>query len=1024
MRQRHEGNRQNNCDRKTITTTKQPKMKEPNCSLLRLSKVAIASMCLLATGVVVQAQPTITIGYPNGTNLFQPANAMTFTAKSVAAITNVSVQLTATSLSGYTLLSIYSIGSGVSLSGPANNPTASVALSTNLMYSAYIQVVDAYGLSSSTTVNFDTISPVYTWEAEDWDYNNGHYINNPQTNQYAGLASVSGVDYNNASPGSGNASYRPQGMETEQCSDTPRLAYLGGGNTNKDYDVGYSTSGGFANYTRNFPPGVYNIYARLANGSGSGGISSVVNVAETQDGTAQLIGDGQLNFIDTQTGGWQVYQFFPLVDDNNALVQFTNDGTATTLQILTVNQGAYNANFYMLMPVVTNQIAAGPTITPVYPDGALQFEATNFLTFTVSSTNGIAASNVLVRLSAVTLVGKKNVQVYNQANGLVASGDANTLTVAVPLQTNMNYTVFIQAADNNGNPSGKSLTFDTIQPLYTWEASDYDFQGGQFIDNPQTNLYATAVGLFGIDFYVDNPVATEPYRSDSAPGGAHFENCGDTPRAPFYNTGNQMHDIGNNDGPNWFNYTRDYPPGTYNVYVRYANGGGGPGGMSFGIVTGGVGTSNQTLVNLGSWALPPTPGWGTFAPEGLTDANGNLLKLTITGKETFRAYNLSSLNFEYFMLMPVDTSVPVFQGVYPNGQYFFQGTNTLAFSVSSSDGINTNAIDVSINGEQVTDLIISGSSTNWHVRWPHLQPNTNYSATLSVTSLAGNTKALSITFDTYAGTDYQWESADYDATSNGVPGIYFDTGVDQYANLTATPGVDEAENTAGAPISEDVYRVDPGGALLICTQSGGDKARVQFGNNPTWRINWFGYGDFANYTRHYPKGKYYVMARYTEGGGASAATLWKVTAGYKTANQTTSFLGTFPMALGGWNLWDWTTLVDSNNVPVTVSFDGSLTTLQLQGPVADDGQTSNVGFFLLVPVLQSGPTVTAVRQGSNIQLSFSTTTGTSYQVQYTGSLVTPIQWTNLGAAIPGNNATQMVTDTIGTGPRFYRVEAQ
>jgi hypothetical protein len=224
----------------------------------------------------------------------------------------------------------------------------------------------------------------------------------------------------------------------------------------------------------------------------------------------------------------------------------------------------------------------------------------NYFTFTATSTNAVAASNILVRLIATSIVGKQSVQIYNTANGLTASSNGTGITAAVPLLTNHTYSAFIQAVDNKGNPSATTVTFDTIQPLYTWEASDYDFLGGQYIDNPQTNLYATAEGLYGIDFYVDDPVASQPYRSDSAPGGAHFENTSDTPRAPFYNTGFQQYDIGFNDGANWYNYTRDYPSGTYNVYLRYANGNGGTGGVSFGFVTNGIGTTNQGSPPLGS----------------------------------------------------------------------------------------------------------------------------------------------------------------------------------------------------------------------------------------------------------------------------------------------------------------------------------------------------------------------------------------------------------------------------------------
>ena len=42
--------------------------------------------------------------------------------------------------------------------------------------------------------SFDTISPIYTWEAEDYDYNGGSTFDNPQTNAYVGQSAVSGVD--------------------------------------------------------------------------------------------------------------------------------------------------------------------------------------------------------------------------------------------------------------------------------------------------------------------------------------------------------------------------------------------------------------------------------------------------------------------------------------------------------------------------------------------------------------------------------------------------------------------------------------------------------------------------------------------------------------------------------------------------------------------------------------------------------------------------------------------------------------
>jgi hypothetical protein len=212
--------------------------------------------------------------------------------------------------------------------------------------------------------------------------------------------------------------------------------------------------------------------------------------------------------------------------------------------------------------------------------------------------------------------------------------------------------------------------------------------------------------------------------------------------------------------------------------------------------------------------------------------------------------------------------------------------------------------------------------------------------------------------------------------------------------------------------------------ILVCTQSGGDAARAQFGSNPTWRINWFGFGDFCNYTRHYPAGSYNVVGRFTEGGAASAAQLFQVTAGLGTADQTTNFLGTFNIPLGGWNSWMYETLVDGVGNPVVVTFDGSKTTLQLTGPAADDGQTINAGFFMLVPLATAqGPGLTASLSADTITLSFATITGSNYQVEYKNAL-TDATWTPLNSPIPGNNAIQSFQYSTAGSQRFYRVQVQ
>src|SRR5258706_9845919 len=82
--------------------------------------------------------------------------------------------------------------------------------------------------------------------------------------------------------------------------------------------------------------------------------------------------------------GWQVYDFMPVIDSAGTLVQFTFDGNPATLQELQ-NQANDNINFYMLMPINTNEVGTTVTITNLYPDGAFQFQATNKLSFNAIS---------------------------------------------------------------------------------------------------------------------------------------------------------------------------------------------------------------------------------------------------------------------------------------------------------------------------------------------------------------------------------------------------------------------------------------------------------------------------------------------------------------------------------------------------------------------------------------------------------------------------------------------------------------
>jgi hypothetical protein len=145
------------------------------------------------------------------------------------------------------------------------------------------------------------------------------------------------------------------------------------------------------------------------------------------------------------------------------------------------------------------QAQAGPTILNVYPNGKDQFQSSGTLTFKITSSVGVAPSSIVVQLTATTLPGQSTTASISTANGLIVTGSANSCTVSAPLTSNMVYMAVIQATDANENTTTTNLFFDTIVPGYTFEAEDFDYNSGNFINNPQTNKYAGLNATYGVD---------------------------------------------------------------------------------------------------------------------------------------------------------------------------------------------------------------------------------------------------------------------------------------------------------------------------------------------------------------------------------------------------------------------------------------------------------------------------------------------------------------------------------------------
>ena len=951
----------------------------PNMKSFILGSGLVAALSVITHSAV--AQPTISGVYPNGSYQFQSTNELAFTAASSAGIANVSVTLTSTSLFGVqgfpqTLTST----SGLTISGTANNESVMAPLKTNMLYTATIVATDTGSLSTTNTISFDTITPRYTWEAADWDYNGGSYIDNPQTNAYYNLPSASS-DFYWQNPNTGSPElYRPRGLETESCGDTARLAYQPY-STMTNYDVGYNGTGNWANYTRHYPPGSYNVFVRASDGNGAqsdaGDISVVAGTASFGPGT---------NYFSTQSTGWQTYNWYPLINNSSnlpAVLTIPNDGTASTLR-MTIDGGNCNEHFFMLLPVNTNAPIGGAAyIINDFPNGAYQFQQTNTFTCTVDSTNGV--TTIIAQVTGTPLSGSPFQQNLTPSSGLTITGSSTSENVSFALTTDTVYSVTLLMTDGAGNNSSTNIIFDTINPnYYTFEAEDYDYSGGQFFDNPQTNDYYGDPGEANIDAYcASGPVNANSYQRGVGPdfstdlGDLNIEGNGDVKRLEYLNTTNpisgtayQDYDVGFTAGGQWANYTRHYPAGIYNIYVRAADGGNASSDAgTFSLVTSGYGTTSQTLSQIGHFNVPATGNWQKYTWCPLLNAAGSPARFigSNTIPETIRmAFVNAGCNLNCYMLVPANLNnnpPPFVSNFTPDGSAMFQPSNSVTFTANSSVGISGSGVVLYLNGVKQSNLSFGGNAMAVNVTCP-IQTNQLYTAVITLTDAAGSTSYTN-TFGTYSASDYQFEAEDYDCTSNGVPGVYFDNPqVDAYAGLAGSSGIDLVEADSAAPNRGFTYRPENAAntGYDIPDTTANDLPRTQFtpAGKTDYSIGSFGPGSFANYTRHYPAGVYNVVGRFAEGASLTHAAFSILTSGYGTANQTSNVLGTFTIPLGGWSSWEWAPLRTSGGNLAQVTLDGSQQTLQLGGSPSTSDQEVNVNFLMLVPANTNVPTITGL----------------------------------------------------------------
>jgi hypothetical protein len=660
---------------------------------------------------------------------------------------------------------------------------------------------------------------------------------------------------------------------------------------------------------------------------------------------------------------------------------------------------------------VLDQISGpiSPAITNLFPVNTMIFvNPADGISFNVSSPSGFTINN-----SAIGLV----VNGVDVSGSLAISGSSSNKSVSYHgLQSNTVYSASITVTDAFNLTVSTSTSFETtwagIPPVsYLWEAEDWDFNGGMYIDNPDlcsasgdTNCYFGTVGTEGMDEH-NTSGKSGPYRPDDPMGTAP---SGDSLRKNLLETDRTDYCINPFNGGEWLNYTRDWSNGTYWVVGRLSTDIGFNGTLTLSTVN-----PDTTTTDLGTFTINGGLGWSTFENIYLQDADGNNALVTLNGKQTLRVTSGGNLLANFFMLVAAQADLPLLSNVYPTGTHPFEYTNAFSFTITASgSSFPANGIRLNLDGNDVSsNLVVTGSASARNVVYPFLLPNAIHVAIIAATNALGHGILVTNRFDTFSEDNYMVEAEDFDYDSgqyitNWVPDAY----ADYNGPFPATTNVDFQHIT----LADEVFNYRTVGIPqdFLGTH---DYLRSVFANAlaSDFVLVFFAGTDWANYTREYPAGGFYVYIR-SSGDGPFSMYLDQVVSGAGTVNQVTKRLGHFGGVGKDYITYDWVPLTDDGlAAPAVVNLNG-VTTLRLT-----TAGNCNPNYFMLVPA--SGITLTATPSAGNTVLSFPSQAGVAYRVFYRTNLIAG-NWALLTTVV-GTGAVTPVSDPSTGTSRFYKVTA-
>jgi hypothetical protein len=301
--------------------------------------------------------------------------------------------------------------------------------------------------------------------------------------------------------------------------------------------------------------------------------------------------------------------------------------------------------------------------------------------------------------------------------------------------------------------------------------------------------------------------------------------------------------------------------------------------------------------------------------------------------DSFICYNLNAgsggdIHFNQFQVTPTSLVPPEIQNVAPTSGsiYLDGGSTTVSFDVTSAfSTVAMNAITLSLDGQNQTNLAFSGSPTSWHVTLNSpISNNVAYSGVIIAVDANGNHATNTFTFNTWTADNPFIEAEDYNYSSGRFLNNIFPDSYNAYQGLRGSNGVDYLEYDLTGTNHPNAYRTNDLPQAELASDV--DHANYSGLGYTDYNLGFTANGEWENYTRNMgPVGmtNYWVYARMAGFGSAPVMQFERLANPTATNNvQPRATLGTFvcPSDTGGPQSYAFVQLKDFFSAPVAVRF--------------------------------------------------------------------------------------------------------